>query len=236
MAFPLASSIGSFRTDERGGVATIFGLMAIGLTMFAGVAIDYSWVNHERSRVAAALDSASLAAGKALFDGSLNDADVQRRAQAFFDQSMKVAERFGTINSLDVQIDRANSGVTITVSVPMTLTRLAGVNDFVFPVVASTSYEQQDIDLSMALDVTGSMGSAGKLDALKAAAQDLFDILLPDGGKLHKVRIALAPYSSGVNAGVYARTVTGMASPPRNCTFERPGPDWADESAPAPGN
>jgi len=52
---------------------------------------------------------------------------------------------------------------------------------------------QQDIDLSMALDVTGSMGSAGKLDALKAAAQDLFDILLPDGGKPHKVRIALAP-------------------------------------------
>jgi hypothetical protein len=45
----------------------------------------------------------------------------------------------------------------------------------------------------MALDVTGSMGSAGKLDALKAAAQDLFDILLPDGGKPHKVRIALAP-------------------------------------------
>lgn len=78
-------------------------------------------------------------------------------------------------------------------SVPTTLTRLAGVNDFVFPVVASTSYEQQDIDLSMALDVTGSMGSAGKLDALKAAAQDLFDILLPDGGKPHKVRIALAP-------------------------------------------
>jgi Flp pilus assembly protein TadG len=149
MAFPLVSSIGSFRTDERGGVATMFGLMAIGLTMFAGAAIDYSRVNHERSRVAAALDSASLAASKELFDGSLNDADVQRRAQAFFDQSMKVAERFGTINSLDVQIDRANSGVTITatVSLPMTLTRLGGVNDFVFPVVASTSYEQQDIEL-----------------------------------------------------------------------------------------
>jgi Flp pilus assembly protein TadG len=89
MAFPLASSIGSFRTDERSGVATMFGLMAIGLTMFAGVGIDYSRVNHERSRVAAALDSGSLAAGKALFDGSLNDADVHQRAQAFFDQNIK---------------------------------------------------------------------------------------------------------------------------------------------------
>lgn len=238
MAFPLASRIKAFREDERGGIAIMFGIMALGITMFAGVALDYSRINHERSRVAAALDAAALAAGKALLDGQLTDADVQQRAQSYFDQNMKVAERFGSINSLDVQIDRASSGVTVTatVKVPMTLTRLAGVDEFVFPVVASTSFEQQDIELSMALDVTGSMGSSGKLDDLKTAAQDMFDILIPDGGTPNRVRIALAPYSSGVNAGVYAPTVTGMTSPPRNCTFERQGPDRADESAPASGN
>jgi hypothetical protein len=113
----------------------------------------------------------------------------------------------------------------------MTLTRLAGVNDFVFPVVASASYQQQGIEMSMALDVTGSMCSAVKLDALKTAAQDLFDILLPDGGTPNKVRIALAPYSSGVNAGVYARTVTGMASPPRNFFEATSGDELRDAFA-----
>lgn len=237
MALPLNSKLKAFADDERGGIATIFGLSAIVLTMFAGIAIDYSRINHERSRVLAALDAAALAAGKALLDGRLSDGDVVDQATSYFNQNMKVAERFGIIDGLDVQIDRANSGVTVSanVEVPMTLTRIAGVDSFVFPVTASTKFKQQDIELSMALDVTGSMGSAGKLDALKSAAQDLFDILLPDAGRANKVRIALAPYSSGVNAGSYAATVTGLVRPPDNCTFERERADTADDSAPARG-
>ncbi|MGD9670818.1 MAG: pilus assembly protein TadG-related protein [Hyphomicrobiaceae bacterium] len=238
MAYSLTSSMTAFRDDERGGIAIMFGLSVIVLMTFAGVAIDYSRINHERSRVATALDAAALAAGKAMLDGRLSDADVIATAQNYFDRNMKVAERFGTINALDVQINRANSGVTVsaTVEVPMTLSRLAGVDNFVFPVTAATVFKQQDIELSMALDVTGSMGSSGKLDALKTAAQDLFDILLPDGGTPNKVRIALAPYSSGVNAGGYAPTVTGMISPSGNCTFERERTNETTDSAPASGN
>lgn len=237
MVHALTLSMKAFRDDERGGVALLFALSAILLMIFSGVAIDYSRVNHERTRVTSALDSAALAAGKALLDGRLTDADVIARAQSYFDQNMKVAERFGTVNALDIQIDRANSGVSVSaiVEVPMTLSRIAGIDNFVFPVTAATAFKQQDIELSMALDVTGSMGSAGKLDALKSAAEDLFDILLPDSGTPNEVRIALAPYSSGVNAGSYAATVTGLPSPPGNCTFERERVNDVSDIAPANG-
>ncbi len=237
MALPFTSNIRSFRKDDRGGVTIIFGLMAVGLTMFAGIALDYSRINHERSRVASALDSAALAAGKALLDGRMSDADVQTMAQSYFDQNMKLAERFGKIREFSVQIDRTTSAIQVSaeVEVEMTLTRLLGIDKTVFPVTASTSFDQKDIELSMALDITGSMGSPGKLDALKLASKDLFDILMPDGGTPNKVRIALAPYSSGVNAGSYARAVTGVVAPPGNCTFEREGPNQATELAPALG-
>lgn len=227
----------SFRSDERGGIGIMFGVSAMVITMLAGVAIDFSRVNHERTRVATSLDAAALAAGKALLDGRLSDGDVEKIARGFFNQNMAVAERFGKVKDLSVNVDRATSGVTVTanVEVPMTITRIAGFDKFEFPVSASTSFEQNDVELSVALDVTGSMAPAGKLDALKSASNDLFDILLPDGGTPNKVRIALAPYSSGVNAGTYATAATGGMAP-RNCTFERDNPNQANELAPTPGN
>ncbi|MFV0369227.1 MAG: pilus assembly protein TadG-related protein [Hyphomicrobiaceae bacterium] len=232
----LSKILAAFRRDERGVIALMFGVMFFVITLFAGVAIDYTRVIHERSQVATALDAAALAAGKALIDGRLSDTEVEERARNFFNQNLGAGERFGSINSLSIAIDRANSSVTLdaSVRVPMTLMRIAGFDEMVFPVTAATSFEQQDIELSIALDVTGSMAGS-KLDALKSASNDLFDILLPDGGTPNRVRIALAPYSSGVNAGVYGPAVTGKSSPSGNCTFEREGANPATEQAPATG-
>lgn len=238
MAFNLKRNLKAFHNDEHGGIAILFGLSLVSLTMFAGLALDYSRINHERTRVIAALDAAALAGGKALLDGRLTDADVIERARSYFNQNVASAERFGAVETLDVQIDRVKNGITVTatVEVPMTVGRLAGFDRLEFPLTAATVFKQQDIELSMALDVTGSMGSAGKLDALKSAAEDLFDILLPDAGTPNKIRIALAPYSSGVNAGSYAATVTGVPNPAGNCTFERAQINDVNDNAPASGD
>lgn len=221
-----------FARDERGSIAIMFGISAMAITMFAGIAIDYSRVNHERSRVATSLDAAALAAGKALLDGRLSDGDVETIAKAYFEQNMKAGERFGKINDLAVQVRRSSSGVTLTatVEVPMTLTRIAGVDKLVFPVTSSTAFEQLDIELSMALDITGSMRGR-KLDDLKSAANGLVDVLLPDGGTPNKVRIALAPYATAVNLGAFA----GAASDNRStdgCVYERTGAEAYSDAPP----
>ncbi len=57
--------------------------------------------------------------------------------------------------------------------------------------------------------------------------------MLKDEGTPNKVRIALAPYSSGVNAGSYAAAATGLDVSP--CTFERDGADIAGNAAPEAG-
>lgn len=235
MSHAITPQMSRFHTDESGAVALMFGLTAIMLAMFAALAVDLSRVQHERSRVASALDAAALAAGKAMLEGK-SVGEVRRSAQAYFERNVKVAEKFGTIIHMQVHVDPAKTGVKVeaTVEVPMTLARIGGFDKFTFPVVAETTFKQQDIELSMALDVTGSMRGAGKLDALKAASNDLFDILLPNGGTAHKVRIALAPYSSGVNAGAFATTATG-APAARGCTFERQNTGVISDATPGPG-
>lgn len=236
MAAPLDLTTRSFRRDEKGGVAIIFGLGAMAITMFAGIALDYTRVMHERIRVTSAIDAAALAAGKAMIDGRLTDDDVRAIARSFFDQNLAGGTRMGSLESFDVQLDRSTNGVEIEadVKVDMTLTRVAGYDSVVFPVRASANFQQQDIELSLALDVTGSMAPAGKMDALKRAGKELVRTLLPEEGTPNKVRIALAPYSSGVNAGALAPAVTGKNVSP--CTFEREGADPASESAPGTGD
>jgi hypothetical protein len=59
-----------------------------------------------------------------------------------------------------------------------------------------------------------------KLDDLKDAVGDLLDILLPDSGTTSKVRIGLAPFSAGVNAGAFAGAVSNGRSS-NGCVYER---------------
>lgn len=226
-----------FASDARGTVMVIFGLMALTVFFAAGMAMDFGRVIHVKSRLSAAADAASLAAGRALLDGRMSDAEIKALALQHFDANMDDGANtvFETIGTPDVAVNRATGQVTFNVDavVPMTLTKIAGFTDKTVSLNSATKFDQRDVELSMALDLTGSMGWGSKLSDLKGATNDLIDILLPDGGSPNKVRIAFAPYSSGVNAGIFADAATGQSS--NGCTFEREGTSANDDAAPGPG-
>ena len=81
----------------------------------------------------------------------------------------------------------------------------------------------------MMLDVSGSMRGS-KIADLKAAAQDLIEILLPTDVP-HENRVAIVPFASAVNAGGLASSVSigidsrgrSMAGRYTTCVTERPG-------------
>lgn len=225
-----------FAADRRGGVAIMFGLMALGIVFAAGMAIDYSRLVHTKTRLAQAADAAALAAGRALLDGRMTDSDVKKVAERFFETNLSGGGGFATAPTPVVRISRATGEVYVdaTASVPMTLTRVAGYTSVDVPVSAVTRFDDRDIELALALDVTLSMAGSGKIGALKTATKTLIDIMLPDGGTPNEVRVALAPYSSGVNAGPYAKAATGKNG--ASCTFEREGSSPAGDQAPGPNN
>jgi von Willebrand factor type A domain len=85
--------------------------------------------------------------------------------------------------------------------------------------------------------VTGSMDQSikgqKKIDSLKVASANLLDILLPVGGTgTTKVRVGLAPFAAGVNAGSFASSVTS-GPVPGNCVYER-RTNFADTTDAAP--
>ncbi len=234
MTSKVNSFIQRFASEERGAVAIMFGLMFMVIILMIGVAVDHGRLIHSQAKIIAAADAAALTAGRGLLDGRLTDDEIKAAALKIFNENITNGGKFGDINGVNISVNRASGAVRVDVDaeVPTTIMRVAGYETVELPVKSSTIFDQKDIELGMALDVTGSMGGQKIID-LKDAAKDLVDILLPVGGTQNKIRIGLAPYAAGVNAGSYAATVTNNAS--NKCVRERGGADKFTDATPSAG-
>ena len=229
-----------FARDERGAVAILFGFMLLALVMSVGVAVDYARATHSKSRITAAADAAALAAGRALMDGTMSDDEIAQFGARYFNANLTHGDEFSRVSNVRVIPNRADNSIEVQVDadVPMTFMRVAGFEDVDTSTGTVTTFQASDLELGLALDITGSMcnGSrspctAGrKLDALKTAAKDLFDTLLLEAERPNKVRIGLAPYSASVQLGGYAAAASGNSSTD-GCVRERAGSSaYTDDS------
>lgn len=218
-----------FRYDERGNVAIVFGLASTAILLAAGIGIDFARTVNMNARISAATDAATLAAGRAMLDGKLGDDEVEALAKKYVNHNANGGGAvFGTYAEPVVQLDRDAGTVKIDVDVRVatTLSGITGIKELRAPVSAAAAFPQSDVEVAMALDVTGSMTEYApdgqrKIDSLKKAFNrfvgDLLPQHMPDG---RKVRIAVAPYSSGVNLGDFAARASGSRSKD-GCVIER---------------
>ncbi|HWU78735.1 MAG TPA: ubiquitin-activating E1 FCCH domain-containing protein, partial [Caulobacter sp.] len=79
-----------------------------------------------------------------------------------------------------------------------------------FTVTASSDVvrSSKNLEVALVLDVTGSMAGS-RITDLKTAAADLVDIVVKDAQTPFYSKVALIPYSAGVNVGSYADAARG---------------------------
>jgi Flp pilus assembly protein TadG len=222
-----------FRRAEEGAIAIIFAITASVLVMMAGLAIDIGRLMHASAKMTSALDAAALSAAKSMREGSLTDAAVKEIAERYFQLNFAGSGvNYTVAGDLGVTINRVTNSIVLDIQgqVPTLFARIAGIEQFTVPHTATAVYQSSDVELALQLDVTGSM-SGRKLAELKVAVSGLLDIMLPDEGTPNKVRIGLAPFSAGVNAGPYAAAVTEGRSTD-GCVYERR--NLADQVSDAP--
>lgn len=214
--------------DRRGSITILFALSIFVVIGTVGLAIDTARAYSVASRISAALDAAALAAGKMLDDEDATDEEIAAKAALFFRIHMENIPVTGvTLSTPVTTVDRTDGVVQVAanVSVATTFAQVARFPAFNFDRQAAIRYSMRHIDLGVALDITGSMCMpCSKIDALKDAARDLVDIMITPQTPYGSVRIALAPYSSALNAGGYAAAVSGGASTD-GCVVERSGPN-----------
>lgn len=200
-----------FREDDRGNVAIALAGGIIVLMLAIGAAVDIGRWMHARSQTVAAIDAAVLAGGRALQVNSDDTAAAIDAAQKYYKQN--VTTRFPVVNDT-VNFAVADDGMGITASgsafIKTPFLQFANIDQLPLISTAQTQFAKshiavggnggQSVEVSLILDITGSMAGS-KIADLKEAAKDLVNIVIWDDQSEYTSKVALIPYSIGVDVG-----------------------------------
>lgn len=204
----MRSSDTAFLKNESGDVAIMFGLMAFGLFMFIGAAVDTSrWLN-ARTATMDAIDAAVLAAGRALQTGASQEAAKDIARQIYLSNTAgRVPVEADSIN-FEVRDNGTTVAATGSAFIQTPFMGLAAVGTLPLFVAseapeaktAQNSAANYNREVALMLDVSGSMCSpCTKRDDMRAAANDLVDIMMLNNGKTaYWSKIAVVPFSGDV--------------------------------------
>jgi Flp pilus assembly protein TadG len=202
--------------DRRGTVATFLAASIVPLIAFTGLAVDTARGYLMKSRLSYALDAAALAGGRAMYDPTLRDEMIEKFFQANFPDNYMGA----SITGPTIAVDTTNNTITLNATADMrtSMMRVLGMDNMEVAGNTEVKLSSMDVEVSLVLDITGSM-SGQPLADLKDAAKNLVDIIVKDEQTPFYSKIALVPYSMGVNVGSYADAVRGpIAGPLVNIT------------------
>ncbi|NIY71096.1 hypothetical protein HCZ30_01450 [Marivivens donghaensis] len=193
-----------FRRDEDGSLL-IFGLVALAaMLLLSGLAIDFIRIEGRRAEAQGVLDTAVLAAA---------DLDQTQPAATVVRDYLS---KKGMLDELDGDpvIDEGLNYRTVEArlktNVPLyfsTVANMFAVDDddrelMQVPSLARAQERVAQVEISLVLDISGSMALNNRLPRLKSAATDFVNTVLEDGnGDL--VSVSLVPYSEQVNIGPY---------------------------------
>ena len=219
-------SIRKFATDRKGAFAMQFALMVVPMCVCTGLAIDGGRAFLARYELASALDAAALAVGSTTTEG----ADLNAVAKKYVDMNFRTEHDKPIELTLDVVEKRA------------TLKGSVEINTYFMPLVGqptvTVSAESEvrvggnNVEVAMALDVTGSMAGT-RIVGLQDAAKILIDEVVGTVQTPYFSKVAIVPWSQSVfvgtqhaNAGVPV-DLRGTPTPARPIT----GATWRAGSA-----
>ena len=190
----LKSRLAAFRKNEDGSLIIFTLYLFIMMLMIGGLAVDFMRYEVTRSRIANTLDRAILAA-------------------ADLDQSMDpnlVVQNYFSINGMDQFLNaptNVQSGLNYrtvnanaSATVPMMFANMIGIETMDTMTSATATESVEDIEISLVLDISGSMGWNNKLEAMQEAAKDFVEIIYQQA-EYEDISISIIPYSTQVNVG-----------------------------------
>jgi Flp pilus assembly protein TadG len=197
-----------FAKDDRGSVVIMFGLTVLIIFTIVGSAVDYGRAMLARARLQAAVDSSVLAAARVWqLENSLQLAE--QKANAHFDSN----KPHDPSRVVSFTPDMVAATFTMVGETVVRTPFLSFVNHPYITVetrgqalIAGGGNAGTNLEVSLMLDITGSMAGT-KIEDLKAAAKDLIDIVVWADQTEYTSRVALAPFSTAVNAGTLGPSV-----------------------------
>ena len=196
--------------NREGNVATILAIAIVPILVLVGIAVDLQNTNTSRQFIQYTIDNAVIAGSREMQAGKSQD-EIRAYINKFVNGVVKAKNYAVTCRPVVVTFSKGTQNIDASVSCAQqtTLTELIGYHYLEFSVTSGSTYGIGSVDVSFVFDVSGSMGTS-KMRALKEAAYDAVDVLLPKNPDedLGEVRLAMASYSTMADAGDYFTAVT----------------------------
>lgn len=237
----LKNNAAKFQKNESGQFGIMFALTASMLLVTVGLSVDYARLVSARSQLNHALDAAVLSTARDITRNKIDKKEAAKIIRAFLEANLD-GQRLtkSNVRLTDVRIDPVTNELSAEASTDV---------EMMFPVMNIDKYQKVDVkigalyserkvEVSMVLDVTGSMadpvGGSTKIKELKIAAKSAVKAFLQNGSD--NTRVAITPYSFGVNVGnglLKAQVVDESGNPTiDSCATERRGPLMFSDASP----
>ncbi|MCC5979844.1 MAG: pilus assembly protein [Salinarimonas sp.] len=198
-----ASVINRFFADTRANIAMVFAVAIIPVIAAIGAALDYSRWADARSAVQAMVDSTAVqAVGRSRDRAALDAAERALRERLEKVAHAPIIRDLQVIRENPIEDTTTLVAVSVDGGVPTTFMRFFGFSELPLYAEARTRGELRSFEISLVLDVTGSMRFRGRLEALQDAAHGLIDTILPAGEPPgDRLLLNVVPYVTAVNIG-----------------------------------
>ncbi|MEM6635620.1 MAG: Tad domain-containing protein [Pseudomonadota bacterium] len=199
-----AGRLDHFVRDESGSFI-IFTLMIFTvMVLIGGMAVDMMRYETVRVRVQSTLDRAVLAAAD--MDQSLNPETV---VQDYFDKA-GLTELIVDVNvdddSDETTMTYRNVSATTKAAVDSMFMQFAGIDQMIAPAGGIAEERVTNVEISLVLDVSGSMANDSKLENLQDAAEEFVTtvidpVTVADPNVEDLTHISIIPFATHVSAG-----------------------------------
>ena len=200
------SSLRAFGRNRRGNVAMLWGLMAAVLLGILGLAVDFTRAQMVHTQLQNAADGAALAAARGV---GLTMSQRTSSARAFFDA--EAGEYAQTSTFALTTLANGTYQVQASAPMPMSLAALVSNQPWNIGVTSQALQSGVNLEVSLVLDTTGSM-SGQKIIDMRNAATNLVNTVVRAQQTPFYSKLALVPFSIGVDAGAYADSVRGSVT------------------------
>lgn len=198
--------------QTQGNVAMMFAMALPVLLMITLGAIDIHQASKVKANLQDALDAAALAAARSTFTDDVNInkvglAALKANMPGYFGEASLDTANFVIAGNRVTGDARVNVKVLVA---NVVLPPYGKLLDDYLPVSSRSEVlrASRNVEVAMALDITGSM-KGQPLKDLKAAAIELIGIVVQDQQSPFTSKVALVPYAVGVNLGDMADKARG---------------------------
>ncbi len=224
---PVLAVATRFAKSRAGNVAVTFALSLAPLTAGVGGAVDYTRAVTLGSEIQNALDSGVLAAAS-LTQTREPEAVVRSYVEAALSDHQELIAGLSVTVTAETNVNAREVQAEARVVMPTVLLGLAGINTFTITRTSEAIEEVRNIEISLVLDISSSMGG-NRIDSLRDAAIEFVETVL-DGDTEDLTSISVVPYGGTVKLDqTFYRFITSDPTyAPDGLNYEIPVPDADD--------